>query len=377
MTALPRVAVVGINGHGRSHVDNAIALDTAGVIEFAAVADHRTPEPGSLPETVRVFGDTHELLAQGHPDIVVLCTPIHTHFALATAVIEAGADVLLEKPPTASLEEFEKLRAIAESNGRAVQIGFQSLGSVGIADVRDGVAAGKIGDVLSISGFGAWLRTDDYWTRAAWSGKRTLRGVPVVDGVITNPLAHAVATALAIAGTTRSQDVLEIELDQYRANDIEVDDTSSVLVRTTSGVPMAFGLALTAPRSEDPAIIIRGTAGHIVYNYTLDVARVFRDGEPPQTLQFERAELLENLVAHRLRGERLIAPLDDTGAFMTVLEAVRTAPDPAPIDPRFVTWVDDHEGRHAVVHDIERWLGAVAEKQLTFAQLGAPWASRR
>src|SRR5665647_3774624 len=38
--------------------------------------------------------------AAGTPDVVVVCTPIHTHFALASQALRAGCDVLLEKPPT-------------------------------------------------------------------------------------------------------------------------------------------------------------------------------------------------------------------------------------------------------------------------------------
>lgn len=372
---LPRVAVVGINGHGRSHVERAAALHAEGIAEFWAVADPRPPGDGVLPDGVRAFGSAAELLDAGHPDIVVLCTPIHTHFELASAAIEAGADVLLEKPPTASLEEFERLRGLADREGRAVQVGFQSLGSSGIAAVRAMIEAGEIGELRSISGVGAWLRTEEYWRRAAWSGRRTLDGVAVVDGVVTNPLAHAVATGLAVAGTTTVQQVTGVVLDQYRANDIEADDTSAVLVSTSPGIPLAFGLALTAPRRGEPAIVVTGSTGRIVYSYTLDVAQLFSGQSAlPLTLKFERRGLLDNLVAHRVWGEPLLVELDDTGAFMAVLEAVRTAPDPTPIDARYITWIEGDEGRHAVVDDIERWLNAVATEQRTFAQLGAPWA---
>ena len=43
--------------------------------------------------------------------------------------MRAGADVLLEKPPTASLAEFEQLSAVVAETGRACQVGFQAQAS--------------------------------------------------------------------------------------------------------------------------------------------------------------------------------------------------------------------------------------------------------
>ena len=52
-----------------------------------------------------------DLLAVQVPDIVAIATPIHTHLALGREALAAGANVLLEKPPTATLEEYRELVA--------------------------------------------------------------------------------------------------------------------------------------------------------------------------------------------------------------------------------------------------------------------------
>ena len=54
----------------------------------------------------------------------------------------------------------------------------------------------------------------------------------MVDGVATNALAHAVATALHMAGAHTLADVASVETDLYRAHDTESDDTSVIRVRT-------------------------------------------------------------------------------------------------------------------------------------------------
>jgi predicted dehydrogenase len=376
MTGPVRVAIVGIHGHGASHVRHARDLVRRGEVELTAVADPRPATPGTLGDGVAQYASLAELLAAVTVDVVVLCTPIHTHFALSTLAMEAGADVLLEKPPVTSVADFDALAAVIAATGRRCQVGFQSLGSETISVVRGLLASGAIGELVGVSGSGVWLRTREYWDRAAWAGKRVLNGVEVVDGVITNPLAHAVATALCLAGAQRADDIAGIELDQYRANDIDCDDTSVVRVRTTAGIPVTLGLTLCAPERSEPSVTVQGSRGRIVVFYTLDLVQVFRDGIPdPVTTSHGRRPLLDDLLAVRA-GESgsLVADFADTEGFTRVLDAVRRAPDPVPIPAEYVDWAGEGADAHPVVHDIAAWIARAGAEHRTFAELGAPWA---
>ena len=197
----------------------------------------------------------------------------------------------------------------------------------------------------------------------------------MVDGAVTNPLAHAVATGLAVAGATSEADVADVRLDLYRANDIEADDTSSLVVDLADGRQLACALSLTAARRSEPCIIVEGTAGRLVLWYTLDVIQLVEPGAAlPITNAYPRAGLLADLVDHVVVGTPLLVPVASAGAFMRVLEAVRTAPDPLRIDPRYVTRRTDDDGVHLVVDDLEAWSERVVREGRTFAELGAPWA---
>lgn len=228
------VAVVGL-GFGRHHVS---ALAEIGPrAELIAVVDPVPPrENASLrdaPQRDAILAAPHyatlqSLLERAVPDIVAVATPIHTHLALSTQALEAGAHVLLEKPPTATLAEFESLTACAERVGRQVQVGFQARGGMALVALREAMARGDLGRVHGIGVVGNWVRTRGYYERAAWAGRRTLEdGTPVMDGVVTNPLAHAVDTALAVAGALRVEDLESVRIDAWRAHDIEADDTST------------------------------------------------------------------------------------------------------------------------------------------------------
>jgi len=372
----PRVVITGIGGYGRVHLENARRLSAAGRLQIAALVDPAVA--ASAPDAARfgdapLFSDLADALALGDIDVVIVATPLHTHAALAEQAMRAGADVLLEKPPVPTMAEFDRLLATQGDTGRAAQVGFQSLGSAAIAAFR--ADALHLGPVESVAATGLWSRPLSYWARARWAGRRSLDGYPVVDGVATNPLAHAIATALRIAGYDTTASVDRVEVDAYRVNDIEADDTTTLRI-TGRGLPtVTAALTLCAPPelAEAPdrgaVVTVRGAAASAAFSYTTDVVTT-AEGR----LTFGRADLLENLLDHRATGAPLRVPLAATGAFLRVVEAMRLAADATPIGPGHVTWHGAGEARHPVITGIDSAIAQAADRGALFRELGLPWA---
>ncbi|GAA2846066.1 DUF6807 family protein [Paenarthrobacter ilicis] len=379
-TAPAKIALVGVHGFGTHHLRNLDRLTAIGRVDLVAVADPNPPAPGDLPETTAVHGNLDELLAgDHHPDVIIVATPIQTHAPLALSVLASRADLYLEKPPVASMSDFVRLQEAAAKGGRSVQIGFQSLGSHALASLEK-LAGGQaseelpgIGTLKGISATGRWVRDRAYYKRSRWAGKRSLDGVDVVDGVATNPLAHAIATALRIAGARAVGDLATVETDLYRANDIEADDTSVIRLRTTNGLPITCALTLCATESVEPYVTLHGTEGAAVFHYTEDRVTV-RTEAGETTHLFGRDDLTENLLQHLSEGTPLLSPLHDAGAFMCVLEAIRTAEAPALIPEDCVNWVGTGDQAHAVIPAIEDILERATRAHATFSELGLPWA---
>ncbi|TDD21466.1 Gfo/Idh/MocA family oxidoreductase [Kribbella turkmenica] len=367
----PRVAVAGVHGHGASHVRNVARLAEAGRARLAAVADPRPAE--HLPAGVRQYGGLEELLAAAEADVVIISTPIQTHVPLAELAMRAGADVLLEKPPTASLAEFEQLSALVDETGRACQVGFQAQASTATLKLAQMVADGRFGELRGISTIGKWVRKAQYFQRARWAGRRTLDGVAVVDGAVTNPLAHSTAAALLLDGSTGVDDVRSVETELFRANAIESDDTSTVRVVTGRGTKILVAVTLCATEHLEPEVIVHGSAGRAVLKYASDTLEL-----PDGTVEKHgRADLLENLIAHRADpAVPLYCPLSATGGFTTVVEAVRAAADPAEIPAGLVRWEGEGLERHPIVHDVETWIDRASDELALFGELGAPWTVR-
>ncbi|HHU39427.1 MAG TPA: Gfo/Idh/MocA family oxidoreductase [Propionibacterium sp.] len=364
------VAQVGVRGFGRIHLERIDRLVDLGRITLAATAD-----PGGPPDgrDVPWYEDLGQLLPRHDVDIVSIATPIGTHAALSTAAMRAGAHVMLEKPPVASLTEFWRLLRTVKETGRAVQVGFQSLGSAGVARMRELLMDGTLGEVTAINARGAWVRDRAYYGRAAWAGKRTVRGERVADGVATNPLAHAIATALAIARTTGIDDLVTVTTEMYHAHDIEADDTSFVRIDLADGPPICAALTLCATEQVPPTVSLVGTRGTAEFSYTTDELTLTVDGTSTHEA-FGRTDLLENLVDHLSTGQPLLVPLDETVGFTCVLEATQDRSAPRGITPHHVTWVGEDDGAHPVVAGIEHWLDEALRTQRGFAAAGAPWA---
>ncbi|MER6628753.1 Gfo/Idh/MocA family oxidoreductase [Streptomyces sp. NPDC000987] len=370
-----RIVLAGARGHGRWHLDNIRRLQHKGIVHLAGICEltplttDEIPDGAGTPEQSADFG---ALLDSTGARIAVVCTPIPTHTDLALTAAGKGVHLLLEKPPAPSYDGFRRMADGVAAAGTACQIGFQSLGSHAVPAIREMVAEGAIGELVGVGGAGAWARPETYYRRAPWAGRRRMDGVDVVDGALTNPLAHAVATGLALNGTTRAEDVTGIETELLRANDIESDDTSCVRVGTTTGRRVTVAATLCAERPGDPYVLVHGTRGRITFWYKQDRVLLQRADHGPEEYEFGRTDLLENLVDHLTDGTPLLVPPDATGAFMKVVEAIRQAPDPAPLPAG--AWHRPPGEDRRVVPGVDGLVAACADTLALYSELGAPWA---
>jgi predicted dehydrogenase len=370
------VVLVGARGHGGHHLANIGRLQRQGLVRLAGVCDVRPLGPRELDgfPGAEQSPDLDALLASTGARIAVVCTPIQTHTDLALMAARRGAHLLLEKPPAPSYAEFRRMADGVAAAGAACQIGFQALGSHALPAIRSLLADGTVGEVRGVGAAGAWVRDEAYFRRSPWAGRRRLDGVDVVDGVLTNPLAHAVSTALALADSTRAEDVADVETELFRANAVESDDTSCVRVTTARGGRVTVAATLCAETAAEPYVMVHGTRGRITFWYKQDQVLLQRTGHGPHESVHGRTDLLENLVRHLTDGAALLAPPEACGAFMRVVEAVRTAPDPAPLPPSVWRSVEDGGVPRRVVPGVDALVAAGATSLRLYSELGAPWA---
>ena len=195
----------------------------------------------------------------------------------------------------------------------------------------------------------------------------------MIDGALTNPLAHAVATALALAGATRAEDVARIETELLRANDIESDDTSCVRVSTTDGRHVVVAATLCAEDPGDPYVVVHGSRGRITYWYKQDRVLLQRAGHGPEEFEYGRTDLLENLVdaPHRRDAAARPARRDRVRSCGSSRRSGR--PPTRSSCPRGAWRLLPEEDRR-VVPGVDGLVAAAADTLCLYSELGAPWA---
>ena len=116
-----RVGVVGIGHLGTYHLQKYAKLPNNRIV---GVADLLPEKAQKAAETYGCpfFQDHRDLI--GKVDAVSITVPTQHHYVVARDFLEAGVDVLLEKPMTVTLEEADHLVKLARSKKRILQIGF-------------------------------------------------------------------------------------------------------------------------------------------------------------------------------------------------------------------------------------------------------------
>jgi UDP-2-acetamido-3-amino-2,3-dideoxy-glucuronate N-acetyltransferase len=117
----PRVAVVGVGYWGKNLVRNFHEL---GVLEALCDAERSIETTcNTRYQGVRFCLEYRQILADPSIDAVALATPAVTHFEMARAALEAGKDVLVEKPLAIDVRQGEALVKLAESKRRILMVG--------------------------------------------------------------------------------------------------------------------------------------------------------------------------------------------------------------------------------------------------------------
>src|SRR5687768_627665 len=150
-----RVAVVGFNGRGKAHISAYLKIPN---VEIAALCDVDAAVVESGCKMVEnagkkrpvTFTDLRKLLDDRSIDAVSLATPNFHHTLQAIWALQAGKDVLVEKPCSYNMFEAQQLIAASRKYNRIVQDGTGA--SASLHEAKRRVKEGIIGDVYMARG---------------------------------------------------------------------------------------------------------------------------------------------------------------------------------------------------------------------------------
>src|ERR1700729_1923324 len=160
-----RTAIFGTGFMGRVHLE---AVRRVECVEAVAIAGRNAEAARSLGagfSIPKIATDYREILRDPSIDAVHICTPNAQHFPMAKAALQAGKQVLCEKPLATSLEEGEELLAQAAQQGVRNCVCHNLRYYPMVQQMRRMREAGDLGEILVVQGTYSqdWLLYDTDW----------------------------------------------------------------------------------------------------------------------------------------------------------------------------------------------------------------------
>ncbi len=143
-------------------------------------------------EGVRYTEDVYELLGDPEIDVVVITTPPHVHYQIAKQVIEAGKNVVLEKPFVHNVRNAETLFAMARENGVMLQCYQNRRFDSDFLTTQKVIESGRLGDLAEVE------MHYDYYRPEVPEG---VNGYSKKDSYVYNHACHTVDQVLSYFGT--------------------------------------------------------------------------------------------------------------------------------------------------------------------------------
>lgn len=150
MKRLP-IGVIGTGFWGENQVRVLRQSSAANLVAICDANKNRAKEIGSK-YGVKWFTQPESLLKVPGIEAVTICTPTQTHLKVSTLAIEAGKDLLVEKPMTGEERSAEKLVRIAKKAGVKLLVGFIERFNPGVRTVKKMLKQRIAGDVIIATG---------------------------------------------------------------------------------------------------------------------------------------------------------------------------------------------------------------------------------
>ncbi|WP_418286819.1 Gfo/Idh/MocA family protein [Halorubrum sp. DTA46] len=259
------VGIVGLGGIGHHHATKLVdrGANLVGGMDIDADARSRFHEEFD----VHAYEDEEDLYEVC--DAVLVTTPNRFHEGYALSALDAGLDVLLEKPLAHTLESAERIAEAAHDAEGFCMVGFNNRFAEPVQVVKHYQDEGRFGETTHVEA--NYIRRRGVPGRGSWFTSKGVAG----GGALIDIGVHAIDLALyfldhpevvEVTGETRSEfgnreDYAFVHMwgDDNGSDGFDVEDSASAFIRGADGSTVSLEVAWATNRPTNDEFVIRGT----------------------------------------------------------------------------------------------------------------------
>lgn len=277
-------------------------------------------------EAVKKYENYHELLAAEKPELVAIATESGKHAAIALDCIEAGCNVIIEKPIALSIKDADAIIEAAEKKGVLVCANHQNRFNKSIQYIRKALEDGRFGKLSHGAAHIRWNRGPQYYEQAPWRGTWAQDG-----GCLMNQCIHNIDLLRWMMGD--EVDEVMAYTDQLEHPYLEAEDLGLAIVRFKNGsYGLIEGTTNVFPKNLEETLYIFGEKGTVKAGGTSDNIieewRFADELDDPESVKAEYGENPPNVYG-----------FGHTPLYADVIDAIKTGRKP---------YVDGEAGKRAL-----------------------------
>ncbi len=324
-----RYALIGCGRISTNHITAAVnnKLEIVAVCDICpekmedVLAKHGLENDGSIAR----YSDYKKMIDENDLDLVSIATESGKHAEIALDVIDAGINVIIEKPMAMNMRDAEEIIRRSDEKGVKVSACHQNRFNVAVQEVRKALETGRFGRLSHGSINVRWNRNKGYYDQAPWRGTWAEDG-----GCLMNQCIHGIDLLRWMMG----DEVEEVygQTRQQFHDYLEAEDVGMAVIKFKNGaIGTVEGTTNVYPQNLEETLYIFGENGTVKVGgkstNTIDVWN-FRD----ETVEDEKNKGLEEETSN-------VYGNGHTSLFADVMDAIKNDRNP---------YVDAVAGRNAL-----------------------------
>ena len=253
-----RYALIGCGRISPNHIEAAKNnhLDFVAMCDILPEAMQEKSDKFGLG-SVRRYTDYRELLEKEKPELVAIATESGKHAAIALDCIEAGCNVIIEKPIALSIADADAIIKAGHEKGVVVCANHQNRFNKSIQKIRETMEKGRFGKMFYGTAHIRWCRDWEYYSRADWRGTWEQDG-----GALMNQCIHNIDLLRWMMGN--EIDTVMGMTDRLNHEYIEAEDLGIALIKFKNGsYGIVEGTTDIYPKNLEETLYLFGQKGTI------------------------------------------------------------------------------------------------------------------